>query len=51
VRACWALIWRAGMLPSLLLTILTPMVAGDYPTVPMLYCSSIRIFQISWETL
>ena len=38
---------RDGMLPSLLLTRRTPISAGDWPTVPMPYCWSIRIFQIS----
>ena len=36
------------MFPICLLTIRTPRVAGDWPTVPMLYCSSTKIFKISW---
>ena len=47
VRQCWALQTRAAILPSLLETRRTPRPAGDWPTVPMPYCWSTRIFQIS----
>jgi hypothetical protein len=47
VRQCCALQTRAAMLPSLLETRRTPKPAGDWPTVPMPYCWSTRIFQIS----
>ena len=42
---------RDGMLPSRLLTSRTPISAEDWPTVPMPYCWSISIFQISWAVL
>jgi hypothetical protein len=41
------LICLEGMLPRRRLTIRTPIVAGDWPTVPIEYCWSTRIFQIS----
>ena len=51
VRQCWALICRSGMFPIFRLTTRTPIVAGDWPTVPIEYTWSTRIFQISWATL
>src|SRR3954451_14363063 len=51
VRQCIAFICRLGTLPIVFFTIRTPMTAGDSPTVPIEYVSSIRIFQISLAEL
>src|SRR5436305_15095112 len=51
VRTCWPFICRDGTFPTLFFTTRTPITAGDSPTVPMVYVSSVRIFQISWAVL
>ena len=51
VRQCWALICRDAMFPILRLAMRTPIVAGDWPTVPMEYWPSIMILKISWAIL
>src|SRR6266446_10806691 len=42
---------RAGVFPTLLLTMRTPCAAGESPTVPMAHCSSTAMRQISLPIL
>src|SRR5262249_35822341 len=51
VRQCWAMQTREGMLPSLFDAMRTPISPGDWPTVPMPYCWSAMIFQMSCAIL